>query len=134
MHQTPVRTASAVTDEQADVQQAQSQTSPQGYPGPALPGLWRRAAPQLQATLQEQMADLGGTAQSSRPELVWPASLGIVPGAALEPQKSLREMYALPGQIQRAGSMSFSTVMSTCTCTSAHAFYAEVALQSARLC
>ncbi len=115
MHQTPVRTASAVADETADVQQPQAQTSPQGYPGPALPGLWRRAAPQLQATLQEQMADLGGTAQSSRPELAWPASLGAIPGAPLEPQKSLRDLYALPGQIQRAGSTTVSSVMpSTC--------------------
>lgn len=131
MHQTPVRTASAVTDEQADIQQAQPQTSPQGYPGPALPGLWRRAAPQLQATLQEQMADLGGTAQSSRPELAWPASLGLVPGA--QPQTSLRDQYALPGQVQRAGGMTDNPVMSSCICTSVHAFCAEVALQSARM-
>ncbi len=134
MQQTPVRTVSAVADETADVQQPQPQTSPQGYPGPALPGLWRRAAPQLQATLQEQMADLGGTPQSSRPELAWPASLGAIPGAPLEPQKSLRDLYALPGQIQRAGSMTVSSVMSSCTCTSVRALCAVGPLQSARAC
>ena len=99
MQQKPIRTASAVEDEQADVQQ-QPQLGPQGFPGPALPGLWRRAAPQLHTTLQEQMVDLGEAAQSHRSEQF---SFAGGPLQVLQSQRSLAELYALPGQVQRTG-------------------------------
>ena len=99
MQQKPIRSASALEDNQADLQQ-QPQLGPQDLPGPALPGLWRRAAPQLHTTLQEQMVDLGEAAQSRRSEQF---SFAGGPLEVLQSQRSLRELYALPGQVQRTG-------------------------------
>ncbi len=98
MRQSPIRYASGVIDGQADTQQAS--------PGTELPGLWRRAAPQLQPTLSVQMADLGRTAQSSWPDLARHSSLGFFPVVPLQPQKSVRDQYTLPGQVERTGSMT----------------------------
>lgn len=106
MYFSPVRTASGVTDEEADLQQyPRSSKSPQGFPGPALPGLWKRAAPQSQATLQQQMIDLGRSTHSSWPEHQLPPR-----------DTSLREQYTLPGQVQRAGRRQHSNLSYASTC------------------
>ncbi len=103
VQQTPVRMASAVADEQDDRRGALPEVMQQGFPGPALPGLWRRAAPQFQVTLQEQMADLGGPLQQPsryQPDQYPAAGLSL---EQLQTQKSLRDLYALPGQVRRTG-------------------------------
>ena len=93
MHVSPVRTATGVAEEQTDSRQnPRSSMSPPGLPGLALPGLWKRAAPQSQATLQEQMVDLGRSTHSSKLEHQSPRR-----------HISLREQYALPGQVETAG-------------------------------
>lgn len=98
MHFSPVKTASGAADEQANTQKhLRSTMSPQGFPGPALPGVWKRAAPQSQATLQEQLVDLGRSTHSIRLGHQSPPS-----------HISLREQYALPGQVETAGKVNGS--------------------------
>ena len=100
MQFSPVRTGSDVTDEQADTQQQPwSAMRAQDFSGPALPGLWKRAVPQSQATLQEQMVDLGRSANISRAE-----------HQSAPRHTSLREQRTLPGQVQRAGKVKGSTL------------------------
>lgn len=122
MQQTPLRTVNSALDEQFDRQRGSAQPIPRGFPGQALPGLWRRAAPQLNPMLQEQLADLAEPMYSSRDQAdLYPPAAGYF--EQLQPQRSLRDLYALPGQIQRAGKLQgsvflllqlFSTQIFTC--------------------
>ena len=77
--------------------------SPRGILG--LPGLWRRVAPDVSTATHEQRPDLSASYTPTRDQQ---DPYAVLPGyfERLQSQRSLREQYALPGQVPKGRSMS----------------------------
>ena len=80
---------------------SQERDKSQGLPSAGLPGLWRRAAPQVSSIFQGSRADLSASYSPVRGQHD-PYAFPPEHSERLQSQKSLREQYALPGQVQKS--------------------------------